>query len=200
MQDGYSASTPLSSFPLLLSFITGKSQQMRSFNSRREWWCALSLLHVGAEPLRFGVQSLASREFVTETDILIGPLTLGKTPSEISWWSGFFSHPYPKLKLGSLYTPLTTSSYTPVQPLFFQSALTHRTRFFSLCESIEESGADWWEIIGKSGQCSISHWLFRSHRTVSKLLECRVWTYTLEWAKCLFECYDRHWSGQSPMA
>lgn len=111
MQDSHS----LPSHPsLTLTIHHRKSQQMRSFNSGRERWCALSP-SVKEEPLRFGVQSLASKEFVTWMDILIGPLTFGKTLPD-TLMSRFFPAD-PKLKLSPLHTPLTTSSCTPFPPI-----------------------------------------------------------------------------------
>lgn len=65
---------------------------MRSFNSGREWWCAL-FPSAKAEPLWFGVQSQASKEFVTGRDILIGLLTSGKDSSRYLDESLFLSHP-----------------------------------------------------------------------------------------------------------
>lgn len=90
---------------------------MRSFNSGREWWCALSLS--GKEGLLlFGVQSLASKDSVIGSDILIGPLTFGETPPDILMNSFFFFSPPSKAQTGYLNTPpLTTSSYAPFPPI-----------------------------------------------------------------------------------
>lgn len=54
---------------------------MKSFNTGHECWWALSP-SLKEEPLWFQVQSMASKEFVTGMDILIGSLTFGKTPSD----------------------------------------------------------------------------------------------------------------------
>lgn len=102
MQDSHSASTPLSS-PVTLTIHHRKSQQMSSFNSGCEWWCALALRWLG-------VWSLVSKEFVSGMDILIGPLTFGKTPSGIKMSCLFLS--FTKLQLRPFsHTPLTTSLY-----------------------------------------------------------------------------------------
>lgn len=68
---------------------------MRSFNSGREWRCALTP-SVKEEPLCLGVQSRASNKFVTWTDVLIGPLTFGKT---LQIRMSHFSLSDPKLEL-----------------------------------------------------------------------------------------------------
>lgn len=122
---------------------------MRSFNSGREWWCALSP-SVKEEPLRFGVQSLASKEFVTGTDILIGPLTFGKTLPDILM-SRFFS---PIQNSNSvLYTHLWQHLHTHhfhllLSETFSPKCLTHCPRF-SLCDSIKGIEKDWWRLLWK---------------------------------------------------
>lgn len=133
---------------------------MRSFNSGRERRRALSP-SVKEEPLWFGVQSLASKEFVTGTDILIGPLTFGKTLPD-TLMSGFFS-PYPKLRLGPLHAPLTTSSYAPFPPITVRVFFSQVHRTLSLFQHLWLNKRDMnrlVEIIVNSAQC-----LFWSHCT-----------------------------------
>lgn len=117
---------------------------MRSFNSGREWWCALSPSAKEQSP-RIGVHSLASKEFVTGTDILIGPLTFRKTLPDILTSCFFLPHP----KLSPLRTTLTTSSYAPFPPItetFSPKRFTHYSGL-SLCDSIKEIRKGWWRLL-----------------------------------------------------
>lgn len=114
---------------------------MRSFNSGREWWCALSPSAKEQSP-RIGVHSLASKEFVTGTDILIGPLTFRKTLPDILT-SCFFS------------PPSQTQSLTHnFDNIFIRTISTYYWDFFSqhysglsLCDSIKEIRKGWWRLL-----------------------------------------------------
>lgn len=116
---------------------------MRSFNSGREWWCVLTP-SAKEEPLRFGVQSLVSKEFVTGTDILIGPLTFGKSLPDISM-SWFFS-PLSKTQTQSFYTRLWQHLHTRHFHLLLSETFSPKCitccPCFSPCGSIKEIGKD----------------------------------------------------------
>lgn len=117
---------------------------MRSFNSGREWWCALS--PSVKEEMRFGVQSLASKEFVTRTDILIGPLTFGKPLPDILM-SRFFS-PI-QISNSVLYTHLWQHLHTHhfhllLSQTFSPKCITCCSQF-SPCDSLKKLGVDYCE-------------------------------------------------------
>lgn len=125
MQDSHSASTPVHP-SFTFTIYHSNSQQMRSFNTGHECWCALSP-SLKEEPLWFQVQSMASKEFVTGMDILIGSLTFGRTPSD-NLMSQFFC---------LLHTHLTTSSYALFPPITRDS--THKS--ITLCPCFCPSGS-----------------------------------------------------------
>lgn len=123
---------------------------MRSFNTGREWWCALSPPLKG-EPLRFGVQSLPSKEFVTGMDILIGPLTFGKALPDILMRQFFC--PIQNSHTVHLRTPLTTSSYAVFSSVtdshfFYQEKYILLPQFLPHV-SVEEMGQDWQGLMWK---------------------------------------------------
>lgn len=111
---GAATQPPLLSHPsFTLTIHHMRSQQMRSFSIGHEWWCTVSHITRGA------VLGWVSKEFVIGMGILIGPLTLRKSVSDILI-SRFFSH----IQNSNSILHTHTHTHTPPHCLVFWDSFT----------------------------------------------------------------------------